>query len=121
MPAMNSKYHNVVAVPRDKAQTPKQEVKAKFKEILAKNNKKQCNYEEVHALYKTEKKVRPKTPTDKQSDEQQALQKKPQVPHFIRDNFFISRPAVPMIEQFYEKYIKDDAIIQKGILEGKFV
>ena len=26
-----------------------------------------------------------------------------------------------MVEQFYEKYIKDEAIIQKGIAEGKFI
>ena len=47
--------------------------------------------------------------------------KKPPVPRFTKDNFFISRPTVPMVEQFYEKYIKDEQIIAKGIAEGKFV
>ena len=121
---MNARYNSkddstsdVLVAPRDK--TPKQQVKSKFKELLAKNKKKQCNYEEVHALYKTQKKPKPNTAPS--SSDEQAPVKKPPVPRFTRDNFFISRPAVPMIEQFYERHIKDNAIIAKGIAEGKFV
>ena len=100
---MNARYNsknedteNVLVAPRDH-KTPKQQVKSKFKELLAKNKKKQCNYEEVHALYKTQKKPKPAT-APSSSDEQQAPSKKPPVPRFTRDNFFISRPTVPMIE-----------------------
>ena len=89
-------------------------VKSKFKELIHEKKKKQCDYEKVHALYKTMPKV-------KQTDEPAAREKKPAVPRFSKDNFFISRPTVPMVEQFYEKYIKDQSIIDKGITEGKFV
>ena len=68
----------------------------------------------MHALYKTMPKV-------KKNEEPTAPEKKPLVPRFSKENFFISRPAVPMVEQFYEKYIKDQTIIDKGIAEGKFV
>jgi hypothetical protein len=41
----------VAVAPREKG-GKKNEVKTKFKELLAKNKSK-CNYESVHALYKT--------------------------------------------------------------------
>ena len=94
----------------------KNEVKSKFKELLDEKRKKQCNYEEVHALYKTTKKARPSS-----ANTDELPEKKPPVPRFSKDNFFISRPAIPMVEQFYEKYIKDDSIIEKGLADGKFV
>ena len=94
--AMGAKYEedqekttDVVVAPRDK--TKKNEVKAKFKELLAKNKNK-CNYEEVHALYKHQKKAKvPTAPSS--SDEGQVPPKKPPVPRFTRDNFFISKPT----------------------------
>lgn len=52
--AANGDDKNVVA-PRDKNNRPgpKNEVKSKFKALIDEKKKKQCNYEEVHALYKT--------------------------------------------------------------------
>ena len=67
-------------------------------------------------MYKTTKKARPSS-----ANTDELPEKKPPVPRFSKDNFFISRPAIPMVEQFYEKYIKDDSIIEKGLADGKFV
>ena len=79
---MGSRYTNetssVVVAPRDSA--AKNPVKAKFKELLAKNSKKEKNYEAVHAMYKTEKKGKPSTAPS--SSDEQAIQKKPRVPKF---------------------------------------
>ena len=109
----------VVVAPSDK--TKKNEVKSKFKELLAKNNKNKCTYEQVHALYRTQKKQAKLPTAPSSSDEGQLPTKKPPVPRFTRDNFFISKPSVPMIQQFYEKHITDDDVIQKGLEEGKFL
>ncbi len=38
---------------RDPVDAARKEVKSKFKELIKEKKKKQCNYEEVHALYKT--------------------------------------------------------------------
>ena len=112
--ALGAKYVEPAPAPVTALGKKPNEVKSKFKELMNEKKKQQCNYEKVHALYKTMKKVKP-------TDEPSTQEKKPLVPRFSRDNFFISRPAVPMVEQFYEKYIKDQAIIDKGIVEGKFV
>ena len=43
------------------------------------------------------------------------------MPRFSQQKHFISKPAAPLVQQFYEKHIKDQEIIDKGIKEGKFL
>ena len=125
IPSMGAKYSedngnkkDIVVAPKDSATAAaRKEVKSKFKELINEKKKKQCNYEEVHALYKTQKKADKKSA----SSDSEVPQKKPPVPKFTADAFYISKPAVHMVEAFYEKYIKDETIIEKGIADGKFV
>ena len=51
--AANEESSPLVIAPKDQKGGGKNEVKQKFRELVQKNKKKQCNYEEVHALYKT--------------------------------------------------------------------
>lgn len=99
---LGAKYTEPTPPPAPTKAKKPNEVKSKFKELMDEKKKKQCDYEEVHALYKTMKKVKPAT-----ADEPTMPSKKPHVPRFSKENFFISRPTVPMVEQFYEKYIRD--------------
>ena len=86
---------------------------SKLKERVDLNSKKQ-NTEEVHALYRSIKKRPAK-------DDSDIPQKKPAVPKYTRSIFHITKPTQQLVESFYEKLIKDQDIINKGITDGKFL
>jgi len=79
----------------------------KFKALLE-HNKKQFNFEEIHALYKHEKK-------------QQEDTKKPRVVKFTKSVARITKPTVPLVKTFYEKHLADEKLIREGLESGKFV
>ena len=66
---------------------------------MEEKRQRKCNYEEVHALYKTTKKV----PASADPVDVKPKEKIVPAHRFMKDNFLISRPTVPMVEQFYEK------------------
>lgn len=71
----------------------------KFQEMMQKN-KQEHNFEEVRARYKLERK---------------AIGNKPPVVKFEEVRHLISRPMVPLVKSFYEPYIRDKEILQKGL------
>jgi hypothetical protein len=73
-------------------------------EAMISHNKKEHNFEEIRAKYKIE---------------QKAVGNKPPVVKFSEVRHLISRPMNPLVKTFYERYITDPHLIEKGQGEGK--
>ena len=69
---------------------------SKFKALLE-HNKKEFNFEEIRALYRVQRKQ---------------VDSKPPVVKFSEVKHLITRPAKPIVKQFYEKHITDQKIVQ---------